>query len=415
MIFILLRYFLKKNLKNKIYLENMGDTGNKIAEFYISCNGETDCHDNMITEDCSEKNIKVRKQNGNKTAATNNCNSLSDDNIVTSVSLNENIKVRKQKRNNCGIIYNSGFHCSTCNHNFTRKNDYDRHVVSKKHIERKYNNNDTKQSTQNDNCCNKCNRKYKTRAGLWKHSKLCVVEEKKMKMDDMMEIISMMMESQEKKTTNTMKEVFIDLLKQNTDDFKELMKESYQAVTINQTNMNNCNNNNNNKFNLNFFLNDTCKDAMNIMDFVEMVKSELKLKDFEAYENGYSNTVSGLFLRGLKGLEVNQRPIHCSDLKREVLYVKDDNVWHLDSNELLVTKAIKYISHYNFKQYPAWQKAHPACEDTNSKVHEHYMKLVRNCMSGGTDEEIENNYKKIIRNVMKEVVIDKKKTKNICE
>jgi hypothetical protein len=309
---------------------------------------------------------------------------------------------------------NGKYFCECCDYVCDRKNNFNKHILTPKHQTAIFWSQKVAKIAKNEKiekedeyACDKCKKVYYSRGGIWKHKKTCSGSQ------EMIEMFNMMMESQEKKTTNTMKEVFIDLLKQNTDDFKELMKESYQAVTINQTNMNNCNNNN--KFNLNFFLNDTCKDAMNIMDFVEMVKSELKPKDFEAYENGYSNTVSGLFLRGLKGLEVNQRPIHCSDLKREVLYVKDDNVWHLDSSQLLVTKAIKYISHYNFKQYPAWQKAHPACEDTNSKVHEHYMKLVRNCMSGGTDEEIENNYNKIIRNVMKEVVIDKKKTNNICE
>ena len=217
------------------------------------------------------------------------------------------------------------------------------------------------------------------------------------------------------------KEIFSMMMKTNAD-FQRLMLESSHAMIESQNkfieNTNNAivnnttyntNNTINNRFNLNFFLNDTCKDAMNIMDFVEMVKSQLNLKDFEAFENGYSNTISGLFLRGLEALEVNERPIHCTDLKREVIYVKNDNVWHLDSNQELVTKAVKHISHYNFKQYPTWQKENPASNNTNSKEHEYYMKLVRNCMPGGTDDEINDNYKKIIRNVMKEVVIDKKK------
>lgn len=353
----------------------MGETGNKCCVICVPENNELDHYDNIITNKTINKKIKVRKQNGN----------------------------------NSGVICNSVFYCKKCDHTFIRKYDYERHLMGRKHNGQKYEKSE-ENTKQYDNCCKKCSKEYKTRGGLWKHNKICIVEENKLELDEVKEIFSSMM-----KTNADFQKLMLESNHAIMDSHKKLIEHTNNTIVnntiYNTSNTSNTNNTNtiNNKFNLNFFLNETCKDAMNIMDFVEMVKSELKLKDFEAYENGYSNTVSGLFLRGLEGLEVNQRPIHCSDLKREVIYVKDDNVWHLDSKQKLVTKAVKYISHYNFKQYSAWQKEHPECEDTNSKVHEYYMKLVRNCMSGGTDEEIENNYKKIIRNVMKEVVIDKKK------
>ena len=299
--------------------------------------------------------------------------------------------------NKNGEICVTEFYCKSCDHSFIRKYDYERHLMSRKHIGTKKRisfNLDDNQSHK----CSKCSIIYQTRGGLWKHSRKCIGEEIKSKEPNL--------------ELSDVKEIFSMMMKTNAD-FQKLMLESQNKFIehTNNTIVNNTTYNNtiNNRFNLNFFLNDTCKDAMNIMDFVEMVKSQLNLKDFEAFENGYSNTISGLFLRGLEALEVNERPIHCTDLKREVIYVKNDNVWHLDSNQELVTKAVKHISHYNFKQYPTWQKENPASNNTNSKEHEYYMKLVRNCMPGGTDDEINDNYKKIIRNVMKEVVIDKKK------
>lgn len=271
-----------------------------------------------------------------------------------------------------------------------------------------------KNSENVENLCEGCGKKYENRTGLWKHKKKCIV---------------VLKEAEPKLDLADVKEIFSAMMKTNVD-FQNLMLESNQVIvdthkmmlenvktngtTVNNTYHNNNNTNiQNNKFSLNFFLNETCKDAMNIMDFVNLVKSQLKLKDFDAYEEGYSNTISGVFIRGLEGLDVCKRPIHCSDFKREVIYVKDDDTWQLDTNQQIVTKAVKYISHYNFKQYPSWEKEHPECKDTTSKTHEHYMKLVRNCMAGGTDDEINANYKKIIRNVIKEVVIDKKKNKEV--
>ena len=336
------------------------------------------------------------------------------------------------------------FYCNLCDHKFVRKYDYDRHLMSLKHLgntkknsfccdkcTRKYisekdytihlltcisnrGNKILRKNAQDDNQiykCKKCCVIYKSRAGLWKHEQKCSgfelkTKEPNLELNEVKEIFSMMM-----KTNDDFQKLMLESNRAMIESQQKFMEHATNTIVNNNTTYNTNTNTNtiNNKFNLNFFLNETCKDAMNIMDFVEMVKSQLKLKDFGAYENGYSNTVSGLFLRGLEGLEVNQRPIHCSDLKREIIYVKDNDVWHLDSRQEIVTKAVKYISHYNFKQMPVWQKAHPECEDTGSKVHDHYMKLLRNCMSGGTDAEIDSNYKKIIRNVMKEVVIDKKK------
>ena len=353
------------------------------------------------------------------------CN-LCDCNFIRKYDYERHLSTRKH----FGNTKKSVFKCATCDEISISKKDYVKHYltcvskdVSKKaYFTPKKAQDDTssipmiKNSENVDNLCEGCGKKYENRTGLWKHKKKCIIVLKE--------------EEEPKLDLADVKEIFSAMMKTNVD-FQNLMLESNQVIidthkmmlenvktngtTVNNTYHNNNNNTNiqNNKFSLNFFLNETCKDAMNIMDFVDLVKSQLKLKDFDAYEEGYSNTISGVFIRGLEGLDVCKRPIHCSDFKREVIYVKDDNVWQLDSNQQIVTKAVKYISHYNFKQYPSWEKEHPECKDTTSKTHDHYMKLVRNCMAGGTDEEINANYKKIIRNVIKEVVIDKKKNKEV--
>jgi hypothetical protein len=110
-------------------------------------------------------------------------------------------------------------------------------------------------------------------------------------------------------------------------------------------------------------------------------------------------------VNGLKELDVYKRPVHCSDLKRETLYIKDENKWEKESNKL--KKAIQQLSHKNIKQIPEWIKENPSCKDVTSKKNDEYLNLVNNCMAGSNIEEADENYKKIIHNISKEVVIEK--------
>jgi len=143
------------------------------------------------------------------------------------------------------------------------------------------------------------------------------------------------------------------------------------------------------------------------MDFVNSLT--LKLTDLENIGKlGYSEGISKIFINGLKQLDVFKRPIHCSDLKRETLYVKDENSWEKENDgKAKIKQAIKRIANKNIKQIPEWQKEHPQSQDTTSKKHEEYMKIVGESMGGLNVEEDEKNYNKIIKNVAKEVMIDK--------
>jgi hypothetical protein len=143
------------------------------------------------------------------------------------------------------------------------------------------------------------------------------------------------------------------------------------------------------------------------MDFINQL--QLNTTDLDMVGRlGYSEGISKLFIRGLKELDVFKRPIHCSDLKREVVYVKDKDIWEKDNDEKKKMKtAIKYIAAKNFKQIHDWQDENPDSNDYNSKKNTDYNQIVLNSMGGATEEEDENNYNKIIRNVAKESVIDK--------
>jgi hypothetical protein len=170
---------------------------------------------------------------------------------------------------------------------------------------------------------------------------------------------------------------------------------------------NNVTNNTTNNFNLNLFLNEKCKDALNLMDFVNSLK--LQIKDLEETASlGYSEGISRIFIKGLQELDVYKRPIHCSDLKREILYIKDKNQWEKEDEEKSkLTQAIKHIGNNNIKQIPEWQKENPEYKNPESKKNDQFMKLICNTMSGNSKEEQELNINRVIRNVSKEVVIDK--------
>jgi hypothetical protein len=196
-----------------------------------------------------------------------------------------------------------------------------------------------------------------------------------------------------------------ELIKQN-QEFKELILEQNNKMLdlMKEKPYSIINNTNTNHFNMNFFLNEQCKDALNIKEFVSSI--QLQLTDLEnTGKLGYVNGISKIFVNGLKELDVYKRPVHCSDLKRETLYIKDENKWEKESNKL--KKAIQQLSHKNIQQIPEWIKENPSCKDITSKKNDEYLNLVHNCMAGSNTEEADENYKKIIHNISKEVVIEK--------
>jgi hypothetical protein len=282
------------------------------------------------------------------------------------------------------------FVCETCHYKTSRKYNLDLHYQSNKHkkliLTTIYNDSLAKPCKQYE--CQNCDKSFNDRAGLWRHKKKCQTSEPNIQ--DQTQLIQY-------------------LMKENSE-FKQLMLEqNKQMIQLakNSGHHNNNTTNNNNNFNLNFYLNETCKNAMNIMDFVGQLN--VSIKDLEDTGRlGYVDGISKIFINGLKQMNVNDRPIHCSDLKRETLYIKDNNEWNKESDDkTILTNAIKQVAHKNMKQIPEWTKLHPEFKDSCSKENDRYLQIVSESMSGTTEEESKKNYTKIIKNIVKETVIDK--------
>jgi len=267
---------------------------------------------------------------------------------------------------------------------------------------------------------------------LWRHSKICidVTNDSKQKLitcDGVKEnlqntqntqITQNLQNTQKDETLSLMMNLFHEQMNDNKE-FKKIMMEQNNNIiemmshgqTINNNTINSINNTTtttNNQFNLNLFLNETCKDAMNINDFIDYVN--VKLEDFEYFgEVGYSKALGEIIVRNLNELDVKMRPVHCSDLKREVLYIKHDGVWHNDEAREFMKRSIMYIAHKNIKQIPKWQEANPESKDCHTKTFEKYNKMFRASLGPIDDEEKNDFLKKITSIVAKEAVIDKKK------
>lgn len=299
----------------------------------------------------------------------------------------------------------SGFFCcSECDYITSRKSQWDRHITTAKHL--KLTSVD-KKVPQEDFIC-ECEYKCKTRQGLWKHRKTCL--ELKSSVGTEKSSTGEQDDKQKKTDLIALTELVKDVIKHNqelTNKIVDLCKIS-GGNTISHNNLHS----NNKTFNLQFFLNETCKDAMNISEFVESI--QFQLEDLEHVgEVGFVDGISDVVLENLTELNTRQRPIHCSDHKREILYIKDNNEWIKDDGigaDRRITKFIKEIAHKNMKVIPEWVKNNPDCHDYRSKKNDTYLKIVSNSMSGGTEIEQKNNINKIISKVAKKVTINK----NIC-
>lgn len=289
------------------------------------------------------------------------------------------------------------FVCSFCDYTCCKRNDFAKHVSTRKHEKRA---NGTKMEIKEiakvatDFNCVKCYKHYKTKSGLWKHKQNCKI------------IAHEFFFEEPKKTLAN--DAIIELVKQN-QEFKELIIEQNKHIIeltckVGNTNIiNNTNCNNKTKFNLNLFLNEQCKDALNIMDFVNNL--QLQLTDLENVGKlGYSEGISKIFINGLKKLDVFKRPIHCNDLKRDVLYVKDKDSWEKDNDEnTKITNAINHISKKNIQQISKWTEHNPNYKNSASRKNDEYLQIVSSSMGSAERSNIE----KVIHNIAKEVVIEK--------
>jgi len=292
------------------------------------------------------------------------------------------------------------FECIVCDYYTCKKSEFIRHLSTRKHSLSHVGNdlelfgNQKNAKNAKPYLCN-CGKKYETTSGLWKHKKICLPIEEKMvlKHQEITPELILCVLQQNKELQN--------LVIEQNKTITELAKNG-NTQTINSNNINS----NNKSFNLNLFLNETCKDAMNITDFVDSLK--IQLSDLENVgEVGFINGISNIIVKNLKGLDITQRPVHCTDSKREVLYVKDENKWEKEcQSNMKLRKAIKRIAHKNSKMLSEFRKEHPDCGKSTSKYADQYNKLVVEAMGGRGNNDIEKE-DKIIKNIAKEVVIQK--------
>jgi len=268
------------------------------------------------------------------------------------------------------------------------------------------NDNDSKKIFNKDKRCKYCDVCYSYLSGLSRHMKTC-----KGTIPEQSQITS----PTDANVTNIMntiiqenvvfKQMIVDVVKNNQEATNKLL------VEISKNNANNVpsvTNNiynhkgDNNHFSINLFLNEKCKDAMNMTDFVKSI--ELSTADMEMVgRNGYVKGMSSIFIDNLKNTDIHKRPIHCSDLKREVLYVREDDKWEReDINSRKVINAVKRVGHKNVLILNEWAKQNPECEKSCTRVNDVYMKLSRGVLDGDDD-----NITKVVKNIAKETVIER--------
>ncbi len=292
------------------------------------------------------------------------------------------------------------FECTSCMFICNKYSNYLCHLKTIKHSRMSNDNemeiNDNNKMPKNADYTCTCGNSYKYMSGLSRHKKHCNAKE-------LAEISSIT------------PELVMELIK-NNKELQQIILEQHNTLNnlvkngVN-TNTNSLNNNNNKTFNLQFFLNETCKDAMNIMDFVDSIK--LQLSDLERIgEIGYTQGISNIITANLKALDIKQRPVHCTDKKRETMYVKDEDKWEKDDdNKSKLRRVIKKVANKNIKLLPEYREKYPGCQYADSNYSDKYNHIIIEAM-GGQGSNLDNETD-IIHNISKCVGIDKLQKESI--
>ena len=287
------------------------------------------------------------------------------------------------------------FRCENCHYYTSKKSSFEKHITTAKHLEltevNKFSNKSCSKVAHEHNefVCKSCSKLFKSRVGLWKHKKKC----NEMNIDLCQEI-------KDNKDPSD-KDLIMMLIKENSE-FKNMMMKVLENGTMNHSHSTTTNSHNK-AFNLQFFLNETCKNAMNITDFVESIK--LQLSDFMSMgEVGFVEGISNIIVKNLNSLDETVRPIHCTDQKRETFYVKDENKWEKEEEDKKKMKnMIKSITYKNEKLMRTYKETYPDYNNPDSKRSDQYSKIMIEAMDS-KDESRE----KIIKNISKATIIEKK-------
>ena len=299
--------------------------------------------------------------------------------------------------------------CESCNYKSSNKKDYNKHLATAKH---RMLSNAIKKVPKNPqiNSGNKwvcdCGKIYKQQPSLVRHKRSCSVvnnnETKNEVNNDESDLILKIAEQQEEinRLKVQQKEDELEFKNREIEFYKDALKtmSKSSSVSIGRDQINNTTNN----FNLNFFLNDTCKDALNLTDFIDSLKVQLQDLEYTT-DNGHIKGITNIFHTALCNMEENKRPMHCTDLKREVLYIKDNDEWHKDDNKELMKSAVTKVVDKNISNQDEWMENHPDILTPGSSDSNRYIKMMDASLGKGDDGE----KNKIVKNILKDVVIDK--------
>jgi hypothetical protein len=299
---------------------------------------------------------------------------------------------------------NPFYPCEKCKFITHNKKDFERHLLTRKHTfetnETNMKQNNPKKTQNNIFNCDLCSVAFTSRTTLWRHKKCCIINENKPNNTDDTSVI-------------------VQLIKQN-DEFKTLLLEQNKTIVethsqlfemckngIIQNNTINQVNSHNKTFNLQVFLNEDCKDAMNISDFMSSI--QLQLEELVSVGKlGFVEGISNIIIKNLKALDIHKRPLHCTDLKRETVYIKDNGVWVKDDEaNTKLRKVIKNVAFRNSKNTRLFKDKYPDCVRSESRLSDTYSIIIIEAMGGGSKTDPKESEDKILRRILKELTIDK--------
>lgn len=309
------------------------------------------------------------------------------------------------------------FHCETCDYRCRYKSDYNKHIMTLKHKIRTNTNEKSSDDSDSIKRCEFCGKSYKHASSLWNHKMKCkkIMEEINSESSDLTNEQYNENEIQQSVSNDKNKEKNIDNIVVDNDNldyktmFLTMMKKNDELQQtlidiIPKIGSNNTNTTHNN-FNLQVFLNEQCKDAITLMDFVNSLQIEFSQIEYTGM-HGFVEGVSNIFTKAIQNMDVTKRPIHCTDLKRETLYVKDEESWNKESdNKEKMKQAIDKIKHNNLVKMSEWIKKNPECHDSTSAKNDLFVSMVH-----ANTNENEKDIKKVIKTIAKSSMIPKKIT-----
>ena len=406
----------KMEIINFYNCKNHYEARKKEQEYFLSLNATLNSIEPYAIP--KPKEIVIKNTIIKKVFHCKECNKYFNNNDL----LETHNKTNKHKKS-LDILINTpksakNFNCENCLFTCSKLSDWDRHISTSKHINRINLTVIEQEYAQPDKfICKICYKSYKARNSLWYHEQKCKPIEESLEneiiLDETIDDETILdASSNEIKLLTT---IVIELVKNNSElqkqttelqkqnqDFQKQMIDVCQKIQPSNTVINSTNNSHNKTFNLQLFLNEECKDAMNMSDFINSI--ELKISDLENIGKlGYVEGMSNIIIRELNDTDMYKRPVHCSDAKRETMYVREENKWEKDNSETKqMIKAVRGVDKKNYKLLTTWKEMDPKCVDSKSNQCDKYMKIMSKVMDG----DIENVHK-VIKKIAKEVVIDK--------